>query len=151
MKIRPLTVTDVYRLNRVNLDPFTENFSFHFYAHYIASWPELCIAVEAEDGSIAGYLFAKVEGIGKNWHGHITAISITPEYRGHGVADVLLQHLEDVSRKYGCYFVDLFVRKENTTALSLYARRGYTIYQRLNGYYSDGGTAYDMRLPLTVA
>eukprot|EP01056_Protomagalhaensia_sp_Gyna25_P003493 Protomagalhaensia_sp_Gyna_25__3492@NODE_313_length_3927_cov_9_116255_g244_i0_p4_GENE_NODE_313_length_3927_cov_9_116255_g244_i0NODE_313_length_3927_cov_9_116255_g244_i0_p4_ORF_typecomplete_len162_score9_84Acetyltransf_1/PF00583_25/1_2e17Acetyltransf_10/PF13673_7/1_2e13Acetyltransf_4/PF13420_7/2e13Acetyltransf_7/PF13508_7/3_6e10FR47/PF08445_10/7_8e09Acetyltransf_9/PF13527_7/1_1e07Acetyltransf_3/PF13302_7/2_6e05GNAT_acetyltran/PF12746_7/5_7e05Gly_acyl_tr_C/PF08444_10/0_11Acetyltransf_13/PF13880_6/0 len=146
--IRPLGFLDLHNLNRVNLDKFTENFSFQYYAHYIATWPELCLAIEAPDKSIVGYLFAKVEGYAAEWHGHVSAISIAPEYRGKGAADALLDHLEDTSRRYGCHFVDLFVRVENAPAISLYKRRGYTIYQTLHGYYSEGGAAYDMRFQL---
>eukprot|EP01053_Blabericola_migrator_P010101 Blabericola_migrator_1__10100@NODE_560_length_7594_cov_42_214694_g420_i0_p8_GENE_NODE_560_length_7594_cov_42_214694_g420_i0NODE_560_length_7594_cov_42_214694_g420_i0_p8_ORF_typecomplete_len148_score27_09Acetyltransf_1/PF00583_25/1_8e16Acetyltransf_10/PF13673_7/6e13Acetyltransf_4/PF13420_7/4_1e12Acetyltransf_7/PF13508_7/4e11Acetyltransf_9/PF13527_7/2_1e07FR47/PF08445_10/2_8e07GNAT_acetyltran/PF12746_7/2_2e06Acetyltransf_3/PF13302_7/4_2e05Acetyltransf_18/PF18014_1/0_0036Gly_acyl_tr_C/PF08444_10/0_ len=144
--IRPLTCADLFALNRVNLDKFTENFSFHYYTHYIATWPDLCLAAEAHDGSIVGYLFAKVEGEGQDWHGHVTAISIAQEYRRKGVADELLSHLESAAKKYKCCFVDLFVRVENEAAISLYKKRGYIIHQKLTKYYSEGGSAYDMRL-----
>jgi len=37
----------------------------------------------------------KVEGIGENWHGHVTALSVMPEYRRSGLASMLMQQLED--------------------------------------------------------
>lgn len=34
------------------------------------------------------------------------------------------------------YFVDLFVRESNVSALKMYERMGYTIYRRVLDYYS---------------
>ena len=39
----------------------------------------------------------KVEGYGENWHGHVTAISVGPEYRRLGLAAKMMELLEDVS------------------------------------------------------
>jgi N-terminal acetyltransferase B complex catalytic subunit len=34
------------------------------------------------------------------------------------------------------YFVDLFVRESNRTAIGMYEKFGYTVYRRVLGYYS---------------
>ena len=53
----------------------------------------------------------KTEGSEKLWHGHVTAVTVSPEYRRLGVAKNLMAYLEDVSSViYGGFFVDLFVR-----------------------------------------
>lgn len=41
----------------------------------------------------------KAEGLGTNWHGHVTALSISPCYRRLGVAALLMNWLEEVSEK----------------------------------------------------
>jgi N-terminal acetyltransferase B complex catalytic subunit len=41
----------------------------------------------------------KAEGKGENWHGHVTAVTVAPDYRRLGVAKVLMNHLEDLSEK----------------------------------------------------
>ena len=41
----------------------------------------------------------KAEGRGKEWHGHVTAVTVTPEYRRLGLADGMMKLLEDVSEK----------------------------------------------------
>jgi N-terminal acetyltransferase B complex catalytic subunit len=41
----------------------------------------------------------KAEGTGKNWHGHVTAITVGPEYRRLGLADGMMDLLEEVSEK----------------------------------------------------
>ena len=41
------------------------------------------------------------------WHGHVTAVTVAPEYRRLGVAAKLMNYLEDISEKYihTLYFV----------------------------------------------
>lgn len=89
----------------------------------------------------------KAEGERQLWHGHVTAVTVSPEYRKLGVARNLMNLLEDVSdRTYNGYFVDLFVRVSNKLAILMYTRLGYTVYRRVLGYYSgEGEDAFDMR------
>lgn len=42
----------------------------------------------------------KAEGHGENWHGHVTALAVSPDYRRLGLATSLMNFLEDVSEKY---------------------------------------------------
>ena len=41
----------------------------------------------------------KVEGKGTNWHGHVTALTVAPEFRRLGLARKLMDRLEVVSDK----------------------------------------------------
>lgn len=36
---------------------------------------------EGPHNEARGYIIGKVEGKGESWHGHITAVTIAPEYR----------------------------------------------------------------------
>lgn len=45
--------------------------------------------------------------------------------------------------------MDLFVRVENTAAIVLYEKMGYSVYRRIVDYYNDGSDAFDMRKPLS--
>ena len=58
----------------------------------------------------------KAEGsdAAKQWHGHVTALTVQPNYRRLGLARKLMKILEDVSEKKNTWFVDLFVRENNT-------------------------------------
>lgn len=141
-----MTAETLYAFNSVNLDSFTENFSLDFYLSYLATWPDLCLVCEGDDGTVAGYILGKVEGLGRDWHGHVTAISVAPAWRGKGVAGLLMSYLEEASKQYKTHFVDLFVRAGNEAALNLYRKRGYVVHKHLKSYYSDGEAAYDMRL-----
>ena len=106
----------------------------------------------------------------KQWHGHVTALTVQPTYRRLGLARKLMNLLEEVSEKKNTWFVgkllsifislfilshiiilDLFVRQTNTVAHELYKNLGYTTYRRVLNYYGasskDGleEDAYDMR------
>eukprot|EP00438_Fugacium_kawagutii_P007829 Skav212608 [mRNA] locus=scaffold2176:193896:195161:- [translate_table: standard] len=119
----------------------------------------MCGKVAEADGHIAGYIIGKVEGAGPNWHGHVSAISVAPEFRRTGVANRLMEYLEEdgwmakCEEMHDCYFVDLFVRPTNTAAINFYEGLGYVIYRissqgTVTGYYSGDEDAYDMRKPL---
>ena len=41
----------------------------------------------------------KVEGKNENWHGHVTAVTVAPEYRRLAVGKKLMTMLEDISEK----------------------------------------------------
>jgi len=45
--------------------------------------------------------------------------------------------------------VDLFVRIDNTKAIGMYRKMGYSVWRRVVGYYSDGCDAFDMRKPMS--
>jgi len=105
-------------------------------------------------------VIGKAEGIALEWHVHVTAITVAPEYRRLGLAQKMMDRLELVSdHVYKGYFVDLYVRCNNEVALFLYGKLGYSIYRRVINYYGsstqlppagqDAHDAFDMRKPLS--
>ncbi|KAI6213437.1 hypothetical protein M3Y94_00150200 [Aphelenchoides besseyi] len=149
--IREFRPSDLLEFNIVNLDKYTETYSAAFYLSYSCSFPEYFLVCEHSSGAIMGYIMGKAEGRGVNWHGHVTAISIAPEYRRMGLARELMNKLEEISEEKGCYYVDLFVRVSNKVAVKMYETLGYVIYRRIIDYYSgeNGEDAYDMRKALS--
>ncbi|BAM80811.1 similar to N-terminal acetyltransferase complex ARD1 subunit [Cyanidioschyzon merolae strain 10D] len=146
--LRKFVATDLFNFNLINLDRFTETYNLGFYGYYFTRWPWLQRVVVAPDGTLAAYILGKVEGSGRMLHGHISAVTVAPEYRRLGVARALLQFLEQVSEQHaGAFFIDLFVRVSNRTAVDMYQRLGYAIYRTVVGYYADSEDAYDMRKP----
>jgi N-terminal acetyltransferase B complex catalytic subunit len=141
--IRPFRAEDLFLFNHINLDPLTETYNIPFYMQYIATWPSLCASFEDGNGRMMGYILGKAEGEGKLWHGHVTAVTVSPEFRRLGVAKNLMAYLESVSEDlYNGFFVDLFVRASNKLAQMMYGNLGYTIYRRVLGYYSGEEDAY---------
>lgn len=93
----------------------------------------------------------KVEGQGTLWHGHVTALTVGPQYRHQGLAKELMNILESVSdQSHRAYFVDLFVRVSNAVAIGMYKKFGYTVYRRVLEYYAgaENEDAFDMRKAL---
>ncbi|KAH8740433.1 hypothetical protein FG386_002945 [Cryptosporidium ryanae] len=144
LSYRSMRLTDVFKINRVNLDSFTETYNINYYGNYLSMWPELCIVCVAPDDSIVGYIISKVEGEGKNWHGHVTALSVSQQYRSLGIAQRLMKFLEEMSLSLNCHFIDLFVRPSNEKAVNFYQNLGYSVHKRIPMYYpnEDG---FDMR------
>jgi len=149
--LRPFTCDDLFRFNGINLDPLTENFGLGFYLQYLARWPEYFMVAESPSEDLMGYVMGKCEGVGENWHGHVTAVSVGPDYRRLGLAKRLMDGLEVTSDKKRCYFVDLFVRVSNKLAIGIYEKLGYVIYRTVLDYYSGENeeNAYDMRKALS--
>ncbi|XP_017518795.2 N-alpha-acetyltransferase 20 isoform X1 [Manis javanica] len=124
--------------------------------HYLAHWPEYFIVAEAPGGELMGYIMGKAEGsvAREEWHGHVTALSVAPEFRRLGLAAKLMELLEEISERKGGFFVDLFVRVSNQVAVNMYKQLGYSVYRTVIEYYSASNgepdeDAYDMRKALT--
>ncbi|XP_045170066.1 N-alpha-acetyltransferase 20-like [Mercenaria mercenaria] len=149
--IRQFTCDDLFRFNNVNLDPLTETYGLPFYMQYMAHWPEYFQVAESPSGEIMGYIMGKAEGNGEQWHGHVTALTVAPEYRRLGLAAKLMSNLEAISEKKRCFFVDLFVRVSNKVAVDMYNKLGYSVYRRVIEYYSGevDEDAFDMRKALS--
>ena len=59
------------------------------------------------------------------WHGHVTALTVAPQYRRIGIAKLLTAAFEQACDNLDAWFVDLFVRAGNDTAINLYKGMGY--------------------------
>mmetsp|Transcript_8419 Transcript_8419/g.8340 ORF Transcript_8419/g.8340 Transcript_8419/m.8340 type:complete len:196 (-) Transcript_8419:164-751(-) len=164
--IKPFQIEDLFEINPVNLDPLTENFNLQFYFQYLIEWPSLFFkSVEVsndfnQDYEISGYMMGKNEGklSKKEWHTHITAVTVNAQYRRIGLASDLCLHLENLVKDepHGTLFIDLFVKVTNILAQHLYEKLGYSVYRRVVGYYGrdpptdkslvdDQIDAFDMR------
>ncbi|KAH0292770.1 acyl-CoA N-acyltransferase [Aureobasidium namibiae CBS 147.97] len=168
--VRPMTPADLLKFNPCNLDHLTETYNIAFYLDYFSKWPELCMVIEDPHGSIEGYILGKLESSPYAapvtpydpsstaytkqypnylpWHAHITCLTVSPSSRRLGHATALSSSLETIGNRENAWFVDLFVRVENTAAIELYKKMGYSVYRRIVDYYNDGSDAYDMRKPL---
>eukprot|EP00606_Chrysophyceae_sp_TOSAG23-5_P001204 GSChrysophyteH2.ASY1.ANO1.219.1 assembled CDS len=147
--LRQFEAEDLFKFNHINMDPLTETYNIPFYMQYCATWPSICASYEDHNGRLMGYVLGKAEGESNLWHGHVTAITVSPEYRRLGVAKNLMFYLEDISaRMYNAYFVDLFVRISNQLAQFMYSNIHYSVYRQVVLYYSGEEDAHDMRKAL---
>ena len=149
--IRPFDMFDCLKFNQCNLDLLTETFYTHFYGKYLNLWPEYCATNEDSCSNIQAYLLGKVEGEKNNdqvktWHGHVSCVTVAPQYRRQGLARALMDYLEEVTIKtHDAWFVDLFVRPSNKVAVGMYKALGYIVYRTVESYYTGEEDAYDMR------
>lgn len=93
-----------------------------------------------------GTVIGKAEGSPHDFHGHVTALTVAPEYRRLSLARSLMNFLETVSDDvYGGLFVDLYVRCTNSIAIDLYEGLGYSVYRRVREYYGSLGLGHDAK------
>lgn len=71
---------------------------FYFALQFELYWFFWCI-----DETLRFYttiaVMGKVEGQGESWHGHVTAVTVAPDYRRQQLAKKLMNLLEDFSDK----------------------------------------------------
>ncbi|TFY54930.1 hypothetical protein EVG20_g9507 [Dentipellis fragilis] len=139
--LRPFRATDLFKFNNINLDVWTETYGIAFYLSYLARWPDLCCVQEAPTGRMMGYVIGKAEGSTTDFHGHVTAITVAPEYRRLSLGRKMMDLLERVSDEaYNGFFVDLYVRCTNDIAIGILG---------LGPGGKDEEDAFDMRKPLS--
>jgi [ribosomal protein S18]-alanine N-acetyltransferase len=141
--IRPLTITDLDDVLRLNLRCFRngENYTKHTFSYLLNESGTLSYQLVTAEGQMAGFIFVMVnpEGVA-----HITTVGIAPEHRRRGLAGRLLEHLDYVLRAKKIGTAVLEVRVGNLVAQHLYNRHGYTVTQKIAGYYNNGEDGYLM-------
>ncbi|CAL4134008.1 unnamed protein product, partial [Meganyctiphanes norvegica] len=140
-----------FQRNSVTLRRDLESLEDSYFLPVIRWMNRQLINISQASGRRIVYLMGKAEGHNENWHGHVTALTVAPQYRRLGLANQLMDILEDISEKKNCYFVDLFVRVSNAVAISMYKKLGYIVYRTVLQYYSGDPDedAYDMRKALS--
>ncbi|KAG2363408.1 hypothetical protein BDR07DRAFT_1404304, partial [Suillus spraguei] len=84
----------------------------------------LCFTQESPRGRLQGYIIGKAEGVQTEWHGHITAVSVAPEYRRLSLARNMCQRLKFASDEiYKGYPVDLHECCNNTLVIKMHEVR----------------------------
>ena len=97
------------------------------------------IAMKAflDDGSVLAY-------VGASYvldEAEIGNICVLPGYRGMGVGKSLLNALIDELKSRGILTVFLEVESDNTNAIALYEKAGFTRYNSRKDYYGEGRDA----------
>lgn len=87
-------------------------------------------------------LFAVV-GYGGFWllneEAHISTIAVRPDWRGHGLGELLLVAMIDLAASLQARFVTLEVRVSNLVAQNLYRKHLFEQVGRRRHYYRDNG------------
>lgn len=94
----------------------------------------------AEDaGAVTGYiLLLRREGTRL---ARIYSICVGAAHRGRGLAELLIRAGEEAVLAAGSAYVRLEVRRDNETAIRLYRRLGYRVFDAIPDYYDDGEEA----------
>lgn len=155
---RDATADDLAAVDRLFRDSFAETFA-HLYdpadlsAFFASFTPEawaaelaqadLAIRLAEQDGALVG--FAKVSDVGLPVEGAERAMELRQLYladaaKGQGVADTLMQWVDDRARGRGAEAIYLSVYKDNDRAKRFYARHGFAY---VKPYAFKVGEQYD--------
>ena len=96
---------------------------------------------------MAGFAMAQVEFTRNKQFGHILTVDVLPAYRRNRIAQNLLHEVETILREKDVKECHLEVREDNTAALSLYFKLGYTKVSTLEKYY---GTKHGLYLKKNI-
>lgn len=142
-ELHPLTLTHLEELWQLDKRCFVNDEAYSRETlEYLLSAPNgVSYRAVLPNGSMIGFIIAMHEADGT---GHITTIGVAPEYRRRRIAYRLLEKQEKVFRKRNASLMRLEVRTVNLGAQQLYRNAGYTITQRLNRYYANGGDGFLM-------
>ena len=110
-----------------------------YYFYHILSWPQLLYCAEDTDGSIVGYVLAKMEEEAAEVHGHITSLAVLRSHRKLGLATKLMLAAERAMvDNFGALYVSLHVRRSNRAAIHLYTQTlKFKIHDIEAKYYAD--------------
>lgn len=90
------------------------------------------------DGTVAGYTVFLVE----RGAGYIESIAITGRYRQRGLGRLAVRYMIERIKSLNLSEVNLHVRMNNIPAIALYEKEGFTLKEKVPGFYKDGDDAY---------
>ncbi len=113
------------------------------FLHHIRSGRNaLLVAVDEDDGSVAGYALGMVKA--GSPYIRFYSLAIFPKHNGRGAGTLLFEAIEDFARRKGLRGVRLEVREDNDRLIRRYLRLGYRVFATVPDYYSDGAGATRM-------
>eukprot|EP00124_Ichthyophonus_hoferi_P004298 Ihof_evm4s457 gene=Ihof_evmTU4s457 len=140
VNIRRTTIEDLMNMQHCNLQCLPENYQMKYYLYHGLSWPQLSYVAEDDNGSIVGYVLAKMDEDDKVPHGHITSLAVMRSHRRLGIAYKLMHQASlSMVEAFGAKYVSLHVRESNRAALHLYRDTlGFAVKDVEVKYYADG-------------
>lgn len=119
----------------------TEAFSRRQISTLLADYNSISL-VAVEMSSVVGFIIGTSYFERKSLTAHILTIDVLPGCRRKGVGTKLLLEIEKLFREKGARACQLEVREDNTAALSLYQKAGYTMVAKLKNYYNAADGLY---------
>lgn len=150
--IRNATKEDLPSIMYINSVALPENYPEYFFLYHLENWDKAFFVAEVE-GKVVGYMMNRVEtglGFSKKFivkKGHVVSIAVLEGYRRMGIGEALMRAgIDSLRRNYNVDEIYLEVRVSNEPAIKLYEKLGFKKIKILEGYYSDGESAYLMSL-----
>jgi ribosomal-protein-alanine acetyltransferase len=136
--VRPLTVSHLDECWRLDQRCFVdgEAYSRETFEYLLTAAESVSYRAVNRGGMMVGFIVGLIE---PDHTGHVTTLGVAPEHRRRGIAQKMMERVEDGFRRRGVRMIRLEVRSINSGAQELYRNLGYVVTQRLPRYYSNGG------------
>jgi len=148
--LRKAREEDINGVVYVNGETLPEHYTLSFYNSVFTTNPDTFLVIDY-NGRIVAYHMGRIEyGFSLKMRpqfikkGHVISIAVLEEHRKKGLGTALMETALDQFRKNVCEISFLEVRVSNETAINIYKKMGYSIAERIRGYYNDGEDAYVM-------
>ncbi|WP_345975386.1 N-acetyltransferase [Sulfurimonas sp. HSL3-7] len=141
MKIRQALSCDAGKLHALEEELFSaadfplSHRSFYYHIHH-----NLLYVAETEAGAIAGYALALIQ----RRDAKLYSLGVASVHRGSGLSGLLMRQILQQLAILGFKRTLLEVRCDNTPAIALYRKFGFSITKKLDAFYRDGCDAYLM-------
>lgn len=128
---------------------FDRPFRFsHVLMRKLVANPNSATWIAEENSELAGFAIVDWATVPKWTVAYIQTVEVASSHRGHGVASELLRLSENAARAAGATAIWLHVDIENSAAIRLYERRGYSPKGREEHFYARHRAAFIYAKPL---
>ena len=117
-----------------HLEPYYPKTSRHGYSVEKLLQQGVAFFVTRQDGIPAGCGGVQFYG---NKYGEIKRMFVRPQFRGLGLGQLMLRHLEDYAREQGIYLLRLETGIHQTDAIRLYENWGFHSIPPFGAYVED--------------
>lgn len=139
VRIRPADLGDLESLLRLEEQSFPgDRISRRSFRRFLQGGNDHLLVADATEGVVGYILLLRRQGTRL---ARIYSICVQAACRGRGLAEQLIRAGEDAVLTAGSAYVRLEVRRDNETAIRLYRRLGYRIFDAIPDYYEDGAEA----------
>lgn len=142
IKIRPAVISDVDQLVELENKSFdSDQLSRRSFKWMITKAQALLLVAESEQQIVGYVLLLYHQGTSL---GRVYSLVVAAEQRKLGLAQQLMEIAEQEALEYGRSFLRLEVRPDNASAIRLYEKLGYEVFDVVSDYYDDHADALRM-------
>ncbi len=139
IKFRTAKINDISTLVKIEQECFSYDQLTQANFKHIIQKANADFSLILYSGEIAGYgilFYRKGTSLCR-----LYSIAISPRFRGKGLGDKLLTHLEHLAKEGDSTYLRLEVKEENKAGIELYQKHGFVKFLEKEDYYEDHSLA----------
>ena len=129
--VREVSEADIPKIVEIEKSSFSDPWSEGFLFSQASS--DNYFVVACDDNEVVGYAILGISLC----EAELYNIAVSPEHRGKGLGDMLIENLCSFAGRNGLRQIFLEVRESNLPAISLYKKHGYVLNGRRRNYYRN--------------